>query len=554
MYDRWPATAQSRVTGGIRHMANLSRNWDAVSKASSRLPGGPRGPAGFSALASRPGIPPPNAIGQEMTVAGRVSDPGTDMNYGGLAGFVQSETSTAWCSPNVVVGFNDSGSQLESNFLSFNGVSRSTNNGTRFTDLGYLPVTSFDYFLSGDPVLRCTDANTFYYASLLLDYGAYQSAISVSKSTSGGLTFDNPVKVAAKSLVGHFLDKEWMAVDPSNPQNLYVTYTDFDSTGDTCGSTTTTSGVRAPDHRDQDRAGEVERRRPDLDRATRSRRRLRPRRQSGFAGGRERPGSRVRRLHPFRRGRHGDADRPEEVDDRWSHLRPEVTVAEPNSAGLFGVLQGNLRINEFPTLAVDNSSGLRAGHVYVAWTDGSLAYPEFLGTYRFTDILFQRSIDAGETWSTSVRVNNNVDPIPAGSDVFLSGRGTDQFFPGIAVDRAGAIAICWYDRRRDKNNFLIDRECGKSTNGGATWSQRPQRRPVQGDAQPGRVRRLDVHGRLRRRRVRLQRADGRVPRGVRRQHGRQPGREVPHALAGADRPQPACRRLPHRGRRLRIGR
>jgi hypothetical protein len=42
----------------------------------------------------------------------------------------------------------------------------------------------------------------------------------------------------------------------------------------------------------------------------------------------------------------------------------------------------------------------------------------------------------------------------------------------VATDKNGRIAVCWYDRRRDPNNFLIDRECGSSTDGGAKWSNK----------------------------------------------------------------------------------
>jgi hypothetical protein len=48
----------------------------------------------------------------------------------------------------------------------------------------------------------------------------------------------------------------------------------------------------------------------------------------------------------------------------------------------------------------------------------------------------------------------------------------DHFQPGVASDKTGKIAVCWYDRRRDTNNFLIGRECGKSKNGGASFSNK----------------------------------------------------------------------------------
>ncbi|HJU29644.1 MAG TPA: sialidase family protein, partial [Candidatus Binataceae bacterium] len=75
---------------------------------------------------------------------------------------------------------------------------------------------------------------------------------------------------------------------------------------------------------------------------------------------------------------------------------------------------------------------------------------------------FSASSDGGATWSTPVRVNNNAEGGQSAP--------SDQFTPAIGSDKSGAIAICFYDRRRDPANFLIDRECAKSLNGGASWS------------------------------------------------------------------------------------
>src|SRR5208283_92752 len=101
----------------------------------------------------------------------RVSDPSTDLEYSSMAGFTQSETSTARCGNTVVVGFNDSGSVFETPFYftdtggeSFSGSAYSTNGGASFTDIGPVnPGPNIYNFLGGDPVINCSDANTFFF-------------------------------------------------------------------------------------------------------------------------------------------------------------------------------------------------------------------------------------------------------------------------------------------------------------------------------------------------------------------------------------------------------
>jgi hypothetical protein len=118
-------------------------------------------------------------------------------------------------------------------WLSFNGYSRSTDRGHTFTDQGYLnPGPDPSNFLEGDPVVTCTDESTFYQSSIF-ETGTSTDA-SVSKSTDGGQTFGNPVAAVLKDGFFHFIDKPWMAVDPSNKNNLYVTYSDFDFSGTVC--------------------------------------------------------------------------------------------------------------------------------------------------------------------------------------------------------------------------------------------------------------------------------------------------------------------------------
>jgi hypothetical protein len=112
---------------------------------------------------------------------------------------------------------------------------------------------------------------------------------------------------------------------------------------------------------------------------------------------------------------------------------------------------------------VDRSGTSTHGTIYVAWHDGrNLTIPDAVsGTYGYADVLVSRSLNGGQSFEAPVRVNNNVEPIRA--------PGTDQYQPGIAVNPSGVVGTCFYDRRRDPLNFLIDRFCATSTDGGTSW-------------------------------------------------------------------------------------
>jgi hypothetical protein len=150
------------------------------------------------------------------------------------------------------------------------------------------------------------------------------------------------------------------------------------------------------------------------------------------------------------------------TDQAQSFPASPVTVATIGCAGDCADWQGLAHSNEHPSLAI--GKGPHNGMVYLAWNDGDRQAPDALtttGFYNFTDIMFSQSGDAGATWSTPVRVNNNLE----GGTAPL----TDQFEPALASDISGRIAICFYDRRRDAANFRIDRFCASSHNG-KNWS------------------------------------------------------------------------------------
>src|SRR5947208_10477548 len=133
-----------------------------------------------------------------------VSNPNTDIAYSAFGGFIQSETSTARCGNNVVVGFNDSGSVFETPFFfsgtggqAFSGFAYSSNGGASFKDGGPMNPGPTDFnFLGGDPGVNCADANTFFYSQIFFfvdsSFNSF-AAVSVNKSTDGGKTWGDSV-------------------------------------------------------------------------------------------------------------------------------------------------------------------------------------------------------------------------------------------------------------------------------------------------------------------------------------------------------------------------
>jgi hypothetical protein len=471
--ERMPASQRKVLSSGALNLFEVADKFDDIEGAVNR-----RQPSSLSVTSQQaiPGMPLEATDGVV-----RVSNPAQDI-FSVLSGFTQSETHTAWCGNNVVVGFNDSGSFFESlvanvGGVSFNGVARSTNQGASYTDLTFLnPGSDVFNFLAGDPVIGCADANTFYYASLFESGppSAPVTEISVSKSTDGGLTFADPVPAVSKDGFTHFLDKDWMAVDPSNPLRLYVTYTDFDFTGKLCG--TDPSGLPIP------RTG------IELVRSTDGGATWSPPlvinqvcASSAFAS------------TPFLQGSQVTVDAAGKVYVAWEFfdrdfVTREIRVRKSNSNGksfeprvkVNGVacsgdcfaLQGGFRaFIDLQSLAVDRSATSTKGHVYIGWHDSRFVqFPDLAsptGFYGYADALVSISSDGGANWSAPVRINQNTEPLS-------NGRGTDQYMPGIAVDNTGRVEACFYDRRLDPGNFFFDRFCALSADGGQTWTDSRQ--------------------------------------------------------------------------------
>jgi hypothetical protein len=120
-------------------------------------------------------------------------------------------------------------------------------------------------------------------------------------------------------------------------------------------------------------------------------------------------------------------------------------------------LPGITRHNGMPVTAVDHSRGPNRGAVYVNWID------ERNGD---ADVFLASSRDAGETWSSPVRVND--DP---------KGNKRPQLFTWVAVDPSdGSINVVFLDRRdtAGAHNAIT---VARSTDGGKTFVNHRVNRP-----------------------------------------------------------------------------
>ena len=401
----------------------------------------------------------------------RVSDPSTDVAFSAFSGFTQSETSTARCGNSVVVGFNDSGSVFETPFFftgtggqSFSGYAYSSNGGASFTDGGPVnPGSTIFNFLGGDPGITCADANTFFYSQIFDFIDSSNNpwaAVGVNKSTDGGKTWGDPAPAVAKSGFTHLLDKPWSTIDPSNPKRIFVSYTDFDFTfsSPTCGAQVRT----AIEFVESDDGGNTWSSTPNIAIEVCGNAAVQGSQMAVSStgvlyiswvnlGSNFPLGPRAIQISNFTGG---VLSSPVNVD----------SSVQPVGDSFF--MQGEFRDFLDMAMAIDHSGTASDGTLYISWGDGrdhTVSDPLAIqGFYAYADVFLRVSHDGGNTWGFI--------PTKVNSDNTRLTSGRDHYQSGIAVDNRGVVALCWYDRRNDVENFAIRRHCGESSNGGVSFS------------------------------------------------------------------------------------
>jgi hypothetical protein len=309
------------------------------------------------------------------------------------------------------------------------GWATSTDGGVTWTH-GFLPgVTKAEgagpYDAASDPAVAFDAAHGVWMInSLPISNTKRTPAVIVSRSTDGGLTWQNPVSIDPTA---NSSDKNWIVCDssPSSPffGNCYVEWDDPSSGDEILMSTSTDGGLTWG---------------PPVPTANRS---------SGI-GGQPLVQSNGTVIVPIE-GNGMAAFTSTNGGISWS--KP-VTFANINSHGD----AGGIRSGPLPSAAVDGT-----GTVYVVWEDC-----RFRTKCSTNDLVFSTSTD-GVKWTAVTRIP--IDPTTSTVDHFIPGIGIDP-----ATSGSGAhIAIHYY--------FYSQTKCTTSTcklfvgyisshNGGSTWN------------------------------------------------------------------------------------
>jgi Neuraminidase (sialidase) len=102
------------------------------------------------------------------------------------------------------------------------------------------------YESAGDPAVVAGPNGTFWYANIAFDRTDAANAVAASRSADGGKTWSTHfvIQTPAKQGTALFNDKEWIAADPSDPagNTAYVTWTQFQGSSSAIVISKTTDG------------------------------------------------------------------------------------------------------------------------------------------------------------------------------------------------------------------------------------------------------------------------------------------------------------------------
>lgn len=289
----------------------------------------------------------------------------------------------------------------------------------------------------GDPCLVIDTAGYFYFLHLSSPQGNplfWLDRIVCQRSTNNGLSWNDGSGIGKNDPKQQ--DKEWAAVNPFNNE-LYVSWTQFDAYGvaDTSLKTNilfSKSSDQGLTWTDPVHLNEVSGDCIDSDNTV-----------EGAVPAVGPDGE----IYVSWAGPAGLVfDRS--LDGGLTWLDQDIFVSDIPGGWDYAV-PGIYRANGLPVTACDISGGPYNGSIYINWSDQRNG-PED------TDIWICRSNDGGNTWSSPIRVN---DDLP----------GKQQFFTWMTIDQStGYIWLVFYDRRQYPDT-RTDVYLAVSTDGGSSF-------------------------------------------------------------------------------------
>ncbi|MBI1760867.1 MAG: putative Ig domain-containing protein [Acidobacteria bacterium] len=346
----------------------------------------------------------------------------------GTSLFTQSETSVVAFGNNVVIGFNDSGSNAGGT-NKFTGYSFSSDGGNTFTDGGQLPTNAGGD--AGDPVLARNETTGRIYFSTL---GFSVPTIQVFHSDDNGVTWSAPVNGTPG---GASEDKQWIAVDNfagAGNGNVYLLSRNF-------GAGNGIFFYRSTDNGNT----------------------FGPSGGTLIVGGNQGAYVTVGPDHAvYAFWFAGASLQVRKSTDFGVTFGAAVTVASGlvggtnGDLGLTGLRQGTgsfsgFRSSEFPHAAVNPING----NLYVTYNNKGAGADK-------ADVFVVQSTDGGATWSAPVKVNDDATT-------------TDQWQPTLAVTPDGTkLGIFYYSRQEDAANNNLFKYYGRVASiSGATLTFAP---------------------------------------------------------------------------------
>ena len=382
----------------------------------------------------------------------------------------QNEVSIARHRNKVVAGWVDGGQcdfRTRASGAMISGYGYSSDGGVTWTDGGLIEPEPGGNVL-GDPVLAANAKGRFYYATLA-DDASGRSIIGVARSTDGGKTWSAPVDASPGRPATAFQDKPWIAVDMRHRRNVYVVWREDQEDGrrrmlfsrSTNGGVRFRSPIELPTPTDPNVAS------------------CDPRNGAQVAVGPKGEVYVVWIGENFKLCFQRSLDGGVTFTTAREFVHPEaIGHHQENCVGGGGVpvartvLDGDIRVEEWPSLAVDTSSSAYKGTVYVAVaSDG----PDTRSDDE-ADVFLLYSRDGGTTWQVLGTPAEELIPtdtlIPA-TRLNDDETSNDQFHPTVAVGPGGTVAVTWYDRRLSddplRENWEIDVFSAVSHDGGETF-------------------------------------------------------------------------------------